>query len=207
MTPVPDDPPTIEILLFPGVDELDAVGPYEVLAAAGLPTRTVGLPGTPATVRAANGMALGVDGPLGARPGVLVVPGGGWLDGHEGVRTLVDGGVAPAALAERHAAGTILASVCTGAILLAAAGVLRGRPAVTNRLALDDLRAAGVDVRPEARVVDAGSVLTAGGPLAGVDLAIRLVERLLGDEAGIAAAGRLEHERRGPLVVADEVRA
>jgi transcriptional regulator GlxA family with amidase domain len=207
MTPAQTDPPTVEVLLFPGVDELDAVGPYEILAAAGLPVRAVGLPGTPATVRGANGLALGVDGALGARPGVVIVPGGGWLDGTEGIRTLVDAGTAATTLAELHAAGTVLASVCTGALLLAAAGVLEGRPAVTNRHALDDLRATGADVRPEARVVDAGSVLTAGGPLAGVDLAIRLVERLVGDDAALAAAERVEHERRGPLVVEDGVAA
>jgi transcriptional regulator GlxA family with amidase domain len=214
-------PPTVEVLVFEGADELDVVGPFEVLAAAGFPIRTVTLPAaapgaaaTPATVRGANGLRLGVDGTLGvadgafgAPPGLLVVPGGGWLDGTPGVRALTDDADVVARLAAMHAEGTVLVSVCTGAMLLAATGVLRGRPAVTNRLALNDLRATGADVRDDARVVDDGDVVTAGGPLAGIDLAIRLVERYLGAEAAVAATERVEHERTGPLVVGGEVAA
>lgn len=229
-------PPTVEVLVFEGADELDVVGPFEVLAASGFPIRTVVLPSSappavaaadvavsaaatapidvPATVRGANGLRLGVDGTLGgpdgafgARPGLLVVPGGGWLDGTPGVRALTEDADVVARMTALHAEGTVLVSVCTGAMLLAATGVLRGRPAVTNRLALDDLRATGADVRDDARVVDDGDVITAGGPLAGIDLAIRLVERYLGAEAAAAAAERVEHERTGPLVVAGEVAA
>ncbi len=213
-------PPTVEILVFEGADELDVVGPFEVLAAAGFPVRTVVLPVDgaasaphPATVRCANGLRLGVDGTLGvpdgtfgARPGLLVVPGGGWFDGTPGVRGLTEDPAVAPRLAALHADGTVLASVCTGAMLLAGAGVLRGRPATTNRLALDDLRATGADVR-DARVVDDGDVVTAGGPIAGIDLAIRLVERYLGAEAAAAATARVEHDRTGPLVIDGEVAA
>jgi transcriptional regulator GlxA family with amidase domain len=195
--------PSTQILLFDGVDELDAVGPYEVLAAAGFATRTVVPAGQARQVTGGNGLALTADAELGERPGLLVVPGGGWLDARPtGVRALVSAGEVARLLAGWHTAGTVLASVCTGALLLAAAGVLDGRPAVTNRLALDDLAAAGADVRPDARVVDAGDVVTCGGPLAGIDLAIRLVERWMGPDAGRRAAERVEHERVGPLVVA-----
>jgi transcriptional regulator GlxA family with amidase domain len=95
----------------------------------------------------------------------------------------------------------VVASVCTGAMLLAAAGLLRGRPAVTNRIALEDLARAGADVRPQARVVDDGSVVTCGGPAAGIDLSLRLVERFLGAPAALAAAHRIEHERVGPTLI------
>lgn len=192
--------PQTQILLFDGLDELDAVGPFEVLSAAGFPVRTVVPPGSPLHIKGANSLAMTADAPMGERPELLVVPGGGWLDQAGGVRRVVAGAV-PATLAAWHAEGTVLASVCTGAMVLAAAGVLAGRPAVTNRLALDDLAASGADVRREARVVDDGDVVTCGGPLAGVDLAIRLVERALGEPAGRHAAARLEHVRVGPLVV------
>jgi transcriptional regulator GlxA family with amidase domain len=199
-TPAPEDAPAVEVLFFDGFDELDSIGPWEVLSAAGFKMRAVGFPDGTGPIRAANGLSVGVDGPLGAAPGILVVPGGGWFEG-PGVRALVADGVLPAAIARLHRSGTVVASVCTGAMLLAAAGLLQDRPAVTNRLAVDDLRAAGADGRDDARVVDDGDVVTSGGPLAGVDLAIRLVERFMGPDAAWAATERLEHERRGPLLV------
>jgi transcriptional regulator GlxA family with amidase domain len=194
--------PSVEVLFFEGVDELDAVGPWEVLTSAGFTTRAVGFPGDVRSVRGANGLTLAVDGPIGDAPGLLLVPGGGWVaGGATGVRPLVEGGELPALIARLHGAGTVVASVCTGAMLLAEAGLLRGRPSVTNRRALDDLRATGADVRDEARVVDDGDVLTCGGVLAGIDLAIRIVERFLGPRAAERSVDRLEHARRGPLVV------
>ena len=201
-------PATVAVLLFPGADELDVVGPLEALSVAGVPVRTVVLPGAEPVVRGAHGLRLVADGELDASPGVLLVPGGGWLDGRPGVRDLVADGAAARAIAAARRDGAVVASVCTGALLLAAAGLLDGTPAVTNAGALDDLAArVGADVRADARVVDAGDVLTAGGPLAGVDLGLRLVERLLGPAAAEAAEAELEHVRRGPLVVAAEVTA
>lgn len=192
----------VEILFFNGFDELDSIGPWEVLDGAGFDVRAVGVPGGPTTVEADHGLRVQVDGPIGAHPDLLVVPGGGWVDGGVwGVRPLVEAGELPTVIAQLHATGTVVASVCTGAMLLGAAGLLRGRPAVTNRRALDDLRGFGADVRPDARVVDDGDVLTSGGVLAGIDLAIRIVERYQGSAAATAAADRLEHQRRGPLVI------
>ena len=102
----------------------------------------------------------------------------------------------PTLIGRLHGSGTVMASVCTGAMLLAAAGILKGRPAVTNHLALDDLRAAGARVQAGARVVDDGDVVTSGGPSAELDLAIHLVERYRGTDVADLAASRLEYERR-----------
>ena len=188
------------------LDELDSIGPWEVLVSAGFDVRAVGFPAGVRTVTGANGLTVGVDGPIGGRPDVLVVPGGGWVaGGATGVRPLVEAGELPALIAGVHRAGTVVASVCTGAMLLAAAGLLEGRPAITNRRAIDDLRATGALVREEARVVDDGDVLTSGGVLAGIDLAVRIVERWRGERAAAAAVDRLEHLQWGTLVVtADE---
>jgi putative intracellular protease/amidase len=96
--------------------------------------------------------------------------------------------------------GARIAGVCTGAMLIAAAGILRGRPAVTHRSALDDLRGFDVDVHPEARVVDAGDVLTSGGVTSGIDLALHLIELDRGPEAALKEAARIEHDYRGPVL-------
>jgi transcriptional regulator GlxA family with amidase domain len=193
--------PDVDVLFFDGFDELDSIGPWEVLSAAGFRVRAAGFPGEAGTVRASNGLRVATDGPLGEAPGLVVVPGGGFWDPGSGVRQQIADGALPTRLAALHAAGSVLASVCTGAMLLSAAGLLKGRPAVTNRLALGFLVLEGAEVRPEARVVDDGDILTAGGPMAGIDLAVRIVERYLGSDAALAAAGRLEHETRGPVLI------
>lgn len=192
--------PLTEVVVFDGFDDLDAIAPLEVLTAAGFPTRVVRPSGHAPTVHSAHGLVMQVDAELGASPELVIVPGGGWLDAAPGVRDQCEGPL-PAAIAALHDAGTVIASVCTGAMLLARAGLVGGRPAVTNRNALGDLAAAGADVRRDARVVDDGSVVTAGGPAAGLDLAVRLVARFAGEQAGREAAARLEHEPVGPVLV------
>ncbi|PCR92219.1 DJ-1/PfpI family protein [Natrinema ejinorense] len=193
---------TAEIVLFDGFDELDAIGPYEVFqngaqAGAPLETRLVTLAETD-RVTAGHGLRVEPDGILG-EPDLLVVPGGGWTTDDEGVRAAVDDGRLPAAVGERSGAGTTIASVCTGAMVLASAGVLEGRPAITHQVAVDDLEAAAGSV-VDARVVDDGNVLTAGGVTAGIDLALWVLEREFGAEIAAAVETEMEHERRGEVV-------
>ncbi|HEY2259148.1 MAG TPA: DJ-1/PfpI family protein [Solirubrobacteraceae bacterium] len=192
--------PITEVLFFDGFDDLDAIAPFEILAAAGFPLRAVAFPEA-ATVTSAHGLRVQVDGPLGEAPELLVIPGGRWAGGgNAGVRAMTRGEL-PARLARLHEQGTVLASVCTGAMLLATAGLLRGRTAVTHHVALDDLARAGADVRRDARVVDDQEFVTCGGPTAGIDLSLHLVERFCGPAVAQAGAERIEHERIGPLVV------
>jgi transcriptional regulator GlxA family with amidase domain len=183
-----------EILIYDGFDELDAIGPFEVLSpmAPRLVTRE-----PVRSVTASHGLELTPHGTLSEAPGLLVVPGGGWVARNEDAGTYAEyrRAVIPAAIAARHARGTVVASVCTGAMLLAAAGILDGRPAVTHHAALDDLRGLGIDVRADARWVDAGDVLTAGGVTSGIDLALHLLERFQSAEVAGAAARLLEHPR------------
>jgi transcriptional regulator GlxA family with amidase domain len=84
-------------------------------------------------------------------------------------------------------------------MLVAAAGLLNGRPAITHHAAIDDLREAGATVIEDARVVDDGDLLSAGGVTSGIDLALWIVERELGDRAAEAAARALEHVRVGAV--------
>ena len=192
----------VEILLFDGFDELDAVGPYEVLdngAAVGadVDVSLVTLEER-VLVAASHGLRVEPDGTLG-EPDLLLVPGGGWSSGEGGVRRVVDEGRLPPAVAERHDAGATVASVCTGAMILTEAGILDGRPATTHHVALEDLADAGAAVR-EARGVDDGDVLTAGGVTAGIDLALWILEREFGEEVAAQVAREMEHERRGEIV-------
>jgi transcriptional regulator GlxA family with amidase domain len=188
---------TAEILLFDGFDELDAFGPFEILADV-IETAFVTLDG-PRIVRSARGVELRAQGTLSARPDLVVVPGGGWLDrAPQGVRAETATGSIPAALADRHAAGASVASVCTGALLLAHAGILAGRRATTNPQALDDLRAFdGVEV-VAARVVEDGDVLTAGAPSCGIDLGLRILERERGAQVAAAAAREVGYDELRP---------
>jgi transcriptional regulator GlxA family with amidase domain len=191
----------IDILVFDGFDDLDALGPNELLrhaARAGAPfdVALVTLDGAERFVTAL-GTTLIPDRPLAERPDLVLVPGGGLLDGSPtGVLAEIERGAIPAALARLHADGVAVASVCTGALLLGAAGLLAGRPATTNRLALDRLAETGAEAI-DARVVDDGDVLTAQGVTAGLDLALWLVERERGADFAAALARGVEYERAG----------
>jgi transcriptional regulator GlxA family with amidase domain len=195
----------IAVVVFDGFDELDAIGPLEVLrnaAAMGdvdLQVELVTLDGG-AEVTGSHGLRVGPDGRLDPdRTDLLVVPGGGWNDrGPRGAWAEAERGELPAAIAAAHRAGAGVATVCTGAMLATAAGITRGRPAVTHHGALQDLRSAGARV-VEARVVDDGDLVTAGGVTSGIDLALWLVERHFGAELAEAVAAEIEHPRSGEV--------
>ena len=201
----------VDVLLYDGFDELDGIGPYEVfdyaLGYAGEGddragrVRYVTLDERD-SVTASHGTRIGVDGVL-AEPGavdapdLLVVPGGGWSARDEAASAWAEAqkGDVPRALADHHAGGTRIASVCTGSMLLAAAGVTDGRRAVTHAAAIDELRESGADVVDE-RVVDDGDLLSAGGVTSGIDLALYVVEREFGREVADRVATVIEYERR-----------
>jgi transcriptional regulator GlxA family with amidase domain len=193
----------IDILIFDGFDDLDALGPNELLrhaARAGAPFE-VSLVQLDGAERVVSGLGTTIvpAGPLSERPGLVIVPGGGLNAGSPvGVLAELERGALPAALARLHADGVAIASVCTGAVLLAAAGLLDGRPATTHHLARDRLRAAGAEVI-DARVVDDGDIVTAGGVTAGLDLALWIVERELGAQAAERLAQGVEYERQGTV--------
>jgi len=194
----------VAIVVFEGFDAMDAIGPFEVFGhARGETGLEVGLYARePGDIVSSHGLRVEPDGRLAdleGPPDVLIVPGGGYNDRAEaGVRAQLAGPL-PERVAEYHAAGTLVASVCTGAMVLAAAGLTDGRPAVTHHGALADLRESGAAVR-EARVVDDGDLVTAGGITAGIDLALHLLERLVGAEVAESVADTMEYERRGEVL-------
>ena len=192
---------TIDIVLYEGVDELDVVGPLEVLrsaAAAGadltvrMVTRT-----EPLQVRGAHGLRFRADALYEPGADVLVVPGGGWGSrAQAGAWGEAERGDWLPLLRAAAEAGTLMTSVCTGGMLLARAGVIGDRPATTHHGARDDLAATGAQVLDQ-RVVDAGGLVTAAGVTSGIDLGLHLVARLAGPEAAEREATRLEYDWTG----------
>ena len=193
----------IAVVIYDGFDEIDAVGPYEVFQNAGrggadAQVDLVTL--EPAErVTASHWLVVEPQGELDGRYALVVVPGGGWNDrAGSGAFAEAERGELPAALANLHEGGAAVASVCTGGMLLSAAGLTQGRPATTHHAALEELASAGAEI-VDARVVDDGDLVTSGGVTSGIDMALWLVEREWGNALADGIAGEMEHERRGPV--------
>lgn len=194
---------TIGILLFDGVEELDAVGPYEVLAAwarmrpdDGWRTITVGVAG-PGPVRGAKGLLMTPDVALDAAgPLELVVHPGG-----QGTRRLMEDTAHLDRMRRRAAAAEVTTSVCTGSLVLAAAGLLRHRPATTHWASLETLAALDptIGVRPDDRYVDDGDIVTSAGVSAGIDMALHLVARLAGEERAREVRRYIQYDPAPPV--------
>jgi transcriptional regulator GlxA family with amidase domain len=189
---------TVGILVFPDAEVLDVCGPYEVFSVAGrrqglepFDVRLLSWDGAPVAAR--NGFVMTPHGSLRDAPrlDLLLVPGG------QGTRRAQHDAALLAELRARADAAELVLSVCTGALLLARAGLLDGLEATTHHSAFDELRAAApaVLVRPGARYTDNGRVLTSAGIAAGIDLALHVVERLLGRDVAEEASRYMEFPR------------
>jgi putative intracellular protease/amidase len=186
----------VAIPLFPRFTALDAVGPYEVLQR--IPSFDVVFVGHHrGEVRTENGM-LGVTcdatfDEVGA-PDVVVVPGG------IGTRQLIGDGAIRAWLQSVHTNTRLTTSVCTGALLLAAAGLLDGLTATTHWSAADLLNELGARYVPD-RVVEhlPQRLITAAGVSSGIDMALRLAELLVDRQAAEAAQLLIEYDPQPPF--------
>jgi transcriptional regulator GlxA family with amidase domain len=187
----------IRILAFDGADELDFIGPLEIFRRAAKLVKDLDVAlvtvEPQAEIVTAHGLQVRLDGLLGGHVDLLVVPGGGYAaHAPQGVRAEIQRAVLPRRIAELHAESTTIVGVCTGAMAIAAAGLLGGRPATTHHSALNDLRSAGARLT-EARVVDDGDIVTCGGVTSSLDLALWLVKRLWGDEMADGVARQMEY--------------
>ena len=172
---------TIGILLFDDVEELDAVGPWEVLAAwtTVFPDdgwRVVTLSEDGGAVRCAKGLGVLADHSKADCPplDVLLHPGG------QGTRRQINDEAHLDWVRAQAGTAELMTSVCTGSLVYAAAGLLEGRPATTHWASLDLLARLdpSIEVRPDDRWVDDGDVITSSGVSAGIDMALHLVARL-----------------------------
>jgi transcriptional regulator GlxA family with amidase domain len=193
---------TIGIALFDGAEELDWAGPWEVLAAWAEQwpddgVRVLTLARADGVVTCAKGLRVLPDETWETAPplDVLVYPGG------RGTRTeLKDDAVLDwvRGLAGR---GTLVASVCTGSLVLAAAGLLDGKPATTHWQSLELLPTLGsdIEVRPDDRFVDNGMIVTAAGVSAGIDMALHLVARLHSTERAREVRRYIQYDPEPPV--------
>jgi transcriptional regulator GlxA family with amidase domain len=182
------------ILIFDGLTALDAVGPYEVLRSVpGWEVRFVAK--TPGEVRTDSG-ALGLSADLGldeaGEPDVVLVPGG------VGNRPLLEDEEVLEWLRRVDRGTTWTTSVCTGSLVLGAAGLLEGRRATGHWLYLEPLRAYGADP-VGGRFVEDGKVITAAGVSAGIDMALHLVGREAGPEVAQAIQLAIEYDPQPPF--------
>lgn len=190
---MPEPTRQIGILLFPDVEELDAIGPWEVLSFwsrvypdDGYAVSCVSADGGP--VACAKGLTVQAHYSMADAPDwqVLVHPGG------QGTRPQLTDDAHLDWVRTQGATVPLMTSVCTGSLVYAAAGLLRDRPATTHwrSLALLGELDPSIDVRRDDRFVDNGDVITSAGISAGIDMALHLVARLAGE-------GRAREVRRG----------
>jgi putative intracellular protease/amidase len=192
----------IAIPIFDQFTALDAVGPYEVLTR--IPGATVTFiaeePGPKRTDTGALGLIA--DGTLHELPNpeVIVVPGG------IGTRDLMSDETMLGWLRTAHATSQWTTSVCTGSLLLAAAGILEGLEATTHWLVLDKLAEYGATPVTR-RVVEQGKVITAAGVSSGIDMALTLAARIAGDDLAHAIQLGIEYDPEPPFDSGSQAKA
>ncbi|MFI0777026.1 DJ-1/PfpI family protein [Streptomyces sp. NPDC021212] len=186
-------PLRVQILMYDGVEEQDAIGPRDVLGhaaqAGGQVETTLVRPSAPGEVTCFFGTKVMV--PAAWEPtdtDLLIVPGGGdqLIHDPDVLRNLV----------RAQEAGVTVAGVCTGVMMLSAAGLTKGRPCTTHSLAKTELAAQGGKVI-DARVVDDGNLVTAGGVTSGIDLALWMLTRECGASVALSVESIMEYEQRG----------
>jgi putative intracellular protease/amidase len=201
-----------QVVLFDGFDPLDVIAPYEVLSAGSdaaggaLELSLVTAEGARTVISGTPGLSLEATAKLDpALPGLIVIPGASGpvaadpdvVDTIPVLLARVGGTDLPALVRQAFDnPDLIVATVCGGSLALAMAGVLEGRTAVTHRLGLEVLEATGVTV-VDARVVDDGNLVTAGGVTSGLDLGFYLLDRLFGPKVALSVEHLFQYERRG----------
>lgn len=194
---------TIGILFFEDAEELDAIGPWEVFTMAGHfdpDIQVVSISQSGGTVRCAKGLRIEMDHSFADAPklDVLLVPGG------QGTRREVDNGDLLAWIGSVAAGCQWVTSVCTGSLLLAAAGPARGKRVTTHWQFVETLRkkALASDVLDDVRFVRDGQVVTSAGVSAGIDMALWIVGQLYSPERARKVQRAMEYDPAPPYAAA-----
>jgi putative intracellular protease/amidase len=184
----------IAYLLYDRFTALDIIGPHDVLNSVPGNESVFVAEGVGPIRNESDTLSLVADASLDevTRPDIVVVPGG------FGNRALLEHEPLHAWIRTVHENTAWTTSVCTGSLLLAAAGLLDGAPATTHWLARDLLAELGAKPVPE-RVVQHGRIVTAAGVSSGIDMALRLVQQINGDEVAQAVQLGIEYDPEPPL--------
>lgn len=202
----------VGILLYDEVDVLDYAGPFEAFSLTvyedkqveTLLTKGLNNEERPFIVKmisqdgemicSHNGLKIQPDfsfDNLGGKFDILIVPGGPL----RAVKKITENREVINWIEEFYKAGGLIASVCSGAILLAEAGILSGKRATTHHLAIDYMKAAypDIEVLSNVRFVDQGDILTSAGVSAGIDLTLHIIDQLMGEETAKRTAATEEY--------------
>jgi putative intracellular protease/amidase len=184
----------IAILIYDRFTALDAVGPYEVLSRLPGARVTFVAEHTGPTRTDTRRLTLLAETTIDdlSRPEMVLVPGG------PGQAALMDDGRVHSWLRAADSSSTWTASVCTGSLILAAAGLLDGKRATSNWQALEELGSLGVEVVPE-RVVFDGKYATSAGVTAGIDMALSLAAKIAGEKVAQAIQLGIEYDPDPPF--------
>ncbi|MBC8337256.1 MAG: DJ-1/PfpI family protein [Rhodospirillales bacterium] len=184
----------IAILLFDGITPLDAIGPFEVLGK--LPGATVKTVGKSKGEVRTKGQSLAMIADYALtdveKPDIVVIPGG------PGADALAEDTGVTGWVARAHETTAWTTSVCTGALILGGAGVLKGLKATTHWRAMKDLQSFGA-IATDQRVVREGKVVTAAGVSSGIDMALMLAAEIAGDEVAKAIQLGIEYAPEPPF--------
>jgi len=183
----------ITFLFYQGMTALDAIGPHEVLSRLpGVSVQRVAVTAGP--VQSCAGLILTADYALAdiSHTDVLVVPGAG------NATNLTDSPDTLAWIRKIHDTTTWTTSVCTGSLILGAAGLLAGLPATSHWAVLDRLQAWGAEPT-EQRVVEAGKIMTAAGVSAGIDMALILAAKIAGRHVAETLQLAIEYDPMPPF--------
>lgn len=192
-------PLNVAILLFDDVEVLDFAGPFEVFSVTGrhsdpVPFNVYTVAEKHGPIIARNGLSINPHYTIDncPPPQILVVPGG------FGTRREMHNPVIVDWVKTTDQQTDMTLSVCTGALILAKAGLLDGRAATTHFGAFDLLREfmSGAEVLPDVRFVDNGRIITSAGISAGIDMSLHVVARLLGEEQARETAHYMEYHWR-----------
>lgn len=185
----------IAILLYPGLSALDAVGPYEVFSR--MPNAEIRFVGKETGPLMTEGgvLFLGVTHTLAETPSpdLVFVPGGTTTPGQMLDDEVLDW------LRKVHETSTWTASDCTGSLILAAAGILKGLPATTHWIKMGVLKSMGSKPEPNQRIVRSGKIVTAAGVSAGIDLALWLAGEIAGRQRAEAIQLYIEYDPQPPF--------